>query len=37
VIGYKKIVPLEGVVTDRLTIRILESRQESSLIFTGVY
>ena len=37
VIGYKKIVPLEGVVTDRLTIRVLESRQESSLIFTGVY
>lgn len=37
VIGYKKIVPLEGVVTDRLTIRVLESRQEPSLIFTGVY
>ena len=37
VIGYKKIVPLEDVVTDCLTIRILESRQEPRLIFTGVY
>lgn len=37
VIGYKKIVPLENCVTDRLTIRILSSRQEPRLIFTGVY
>lgn len=37
VIGYKKIVPLESCVTDRLTIRILSSRQEPRLIFTGVY
>ena len=37
VIGYKKIVPLESCVTDRLTIRILSSRQEPHLIFTGVY
>lgn len=37
VIGYKKIVPLEGVVTDRLTIRILDSRMEPHLAFIGVY
>ena len=37
VIGYKKIVPLESCVTDRLTIRILSSRMEPRLIFTGVY
>lgn len=37
VIGYKKIVPLENCVTDRLTIRILSSRMEPRLKFTGVY
>lgn len=37
VIGYKKIIPLESCVTDRLTIRILSSRQEPRLHFIGVY
>lgn len=37
VIGYKKIVPLENCVTDRLTIRILSSRMEPHLKFAGVY
>lgn len=37
VIGYKKIVPLENCVTDRLTIRILSSRMVPRLKFTGVY
>lgn len=37
VIGYKKIVPLERRMTNRLTIRILESRMEPRIKFAGVY
>lgn len=37
VIGYKKIIPLESCVTDRLTVRILSSRMEPHLKFVGVY
>lgn len=37
VIGYKKIIPLADCTAGRLTIRILESRQEPHILFTGVY
>lgn len=36
-IGYKKIVPLEGMVTDELIIRIEDSRVAPTLAFLGVY
>ena len=37
VIGNKKIVPLPDVITDRLRVRILDSRGVPALRFLGVY
>ena len=37
VIGYKRIVPLERLVTKCIRIRILDSRTEPTLAFVGVY
>lgn len=37
VIGYKRIVPLNGLTTDRLRIRITDSRTEPTISFIGVY
>ena len=37
VIGYKRIVPLNGVETSALHIRILDARTEPTLAFLGVY
>ena len=37
VIGYKRIVPLGGAVTDRLRIRITDSRVCPTLSFIGLY
>lgn len=37
VIGYKRIVPLVKIVTDRLRIRITDSRCEPTLSYIGVY
>ena len=37
VIGNKKIVPLPDVITDRLRVRVLDSRGVPALRFLGVY
>lgn len=37
VIGYKRIVPLRGVYTDSIRIRITECRREPILSFIGIY
>ena len=37
VIGYKRIVPLGGIATDKLRISITDSRTEPTLAFVGVY
>ncbi|MCR5031698.1 MAG: alpha-L-fucosidase [Lachnospiraceae bacterium] len=37
VVGYKKIIPLEEVVTDRLYLRITASRVCPTLAFLGLY
>lgn len=37
VIGYKRIVPLDPVHTDRIRIRILDARVAPTLSFIGVY
>ncbi|MBD5526879.1 MAG: alpha-L-fucosidase [Lachnospiraceae bacterium] len=37
VIGYKRIVPLENIVTSRIRIRITDSRTEPTLAFLGIY
>ena len=37
VIGHKRIVPLDGVRTDALRIRITDSRTAPTLRFAGVY
>ena len=37
VIGYKKIIPLNSISTDRICIRLLDSRKEAYLSFVGVY
>lgn len=36
-IGYKRIVPLDGVKTNHVRIRILDSRTEPTLSFIGLY
>jgi alpha-L-fucosidase len=36
-VGYKRIIPLNGAETDRLRIRILDSRTEPTVSFLGVY
>ena len=36
-VGYKRIVPLKGTVTDRLRIRITDSREAPALSFIGIY
>ena len=36
-VGYKRIVPLNGVKTDRLRIRITDSRLVPVLSFVGIY
>ncbi len=36
-VGYKRIVPLGGTVTDRLRIRITDSRTEPTVSFIGLY
>lgn len=37
VVGYKKIVPLGGVRTDCLRLRITDSRTEPTVAFLGIY
>ncbi|MDE6030584.1 MAG: alpha-fucosidase, partial [Oscillospiraceae bacterium] len=37
VIGYKRIVPLENVLTRRIRIKITDSRTEPTLAFLGIY
>lgn len=37
VIGYKRIVPLNNIVTSRIRIRITDSRTEPALAFIGIY
>ncbi len=37
VIGYKKIVPLENIITDEIRINITDSRTEPTLSFAGIY
>ena len=37
VVGYKKIIPLKGVKTSALRIRITDSRCEPTVAFLGVY
>lgn len=37
VIGYKRIVPLNGITTDCIKIRITDSRAEPIISFIGVY
>lgn len=37
VIGYKRIAPLAPLVTDKIRIRILDSRVAPTLSFIGVY
>ena len=37
VIGNKKIVPLPDVITNRLRVRVLDSRGVPALRFLGVY
>ncbi|MGN1089873.1 MAG: alpha-L-fucosidase [Huintestinicola sp.] len=37
VIGYKRIIPLEGVKADCIRIRITDSRTEPTLSFIGIY
>ena len=37
VIGYKKIIPVASVGTDKIRIRLLDSRKEAYLSFVGVY
>ena len=36
-VGYKRIVPLSGVKTDRLRIRITDARVAPTLSFIGIY
>lgn len=36
-VGYKRIVPLNGAETDRVRIRILDSRTEPAVSFIGLY
>ncbi len=37
IIGYKRIVPLEDVITDEIRINITDSRTEPTLSFVGIY
>lgn len=37
VVGYKKIIPMKGIVTDGICIRILDSRVFPTISFLGVY
>lgn len=37
VIGYKRIIPLEGIRADCIRIRITDSRTEPALSFIGIY
>lgn len=37
VIGYKRIVPLDNVLTRRIRIKITDSRTEPTLAFLGIY
>ena len=37
VVGYKKIIPLKGVKTSAVRIRITDSRCEPTVAFLGVY
>ncbi len=37
VIGYKRIVPLKNITTDKIRINITDSRTEPTLAFMGIY
>ena len=37
VIGYKRIVPLNNVITDSVRISITDSRTEPTISFLGIY
>lgn len=37
VVGYKRIVPLDAVETDKIRIHILDARVAPTLSFIGVY
>ncbi|MDE7293753.1 MAG: alpha-L-fucosidase [Oscillospiraceae bacterium] len=37
VIGYKRIVPLNNIITKRIRIKITDSRTEPTLAFAGIY
>jgi len=37
VIGYKRIIPLKSLNTDRIRIKITDSRTEPAISFVGIY
>ena len=37
VVGHKRIVPLEKIITDKIRIRITDSRKEPIISFMGIY